>query len=194
MAAQNKALTGLIVNNTSHDSLTDDVLRLREQNWYLYQELCKVSETLTRIHEFNKRIGDLMVDGEDAGLNLTKLVYDDPAIDGLHFIRSLLCMSTTSMVARGMSNREKVPLNNLYVMWSESMQAVKIGRTYHDDAHKRASALRTACPDIEVVKSFPDMGKYEGIVHKKFREFCVGGEWFSVTPEIAVKAIEDMVA
>lgn len=194
MATQNNALTSVIVNTPSNESLADEVKKLREQNWFLHQELCKTSEALSSIYEFDKRIGEMMVEGNEAGLNLSKLVHEDPSIDGLHFIRSMLYMATVSMVARGMSSREKVPFNTLYVMWSESMQAVKIGRTYHDDAHKRASALRTGCPDIEVVRTFPDLGKFEAHLHKKFREFCVGGEWFSVTPEIAIKSIEELTA
>ena len=82
-------------------------------------------------------------------------------------------------------------VDTLYIMWSESMQAVKIGRTCKDPK-SRVTALKTGCPDIEVVKSFPHLGKYENHLHKKFREFRVGGEWFSVTPEIAINAIEEL--
>lgn len=170
MATQNNALTGVIVN-------TNDPILANEDRL--------IGELLDRFDGVSQESFSALEDH----------IWESKVLEGIpnihYMLRDYIAYLRWYRVKHKKSG--EVTVDTLYVMWSESMQAVKIGRTCNDP-NKRIASLKTGCPDIELVKTFPGVGKFEAHLHKKFSEFCVGGEWFSVTPEIAIKAIEEVVA
>lgn len=116
---------------------------------------------------------------EDCDLGgLEEVIIDDQVLSASELMTDL---------AKGITFKSNKRPNTLYVMASESMGYVKIGRSH--DPEIRAGQLRTACPDIRIVAIYPDRGNDEITLHRKFSEFRVGGEWFSVHPSAVIDEI-----
>lgn len=112
-----------------------------------------------------------------------------PALSDLYFIRRSLYLHICSWYHSSITNTtDRKVADTLYVMASDATGSVKIGRTYFD-VKTRAKQLSTGCPDIRVVAEFPGEGWREPYLHRKFIDLCVGGEWFRMTPDDAVAAI-----
>lgn len=91
------------------------------------------------------------------------------------------------------SAKQGPKLGTLYVLWSERMKAVKIGRTTYS-VETRMRSLRCGYPDLQMVQEFQGMGHKEGSVMWELREHHIGGEWFEVLPEVAISAVERVIA
>jgi hypothetical protein len=69
--------------------------------------------------------------------------------------------------------------HDVYLMFSERQNAYKIG--YSSNIGARFNNLRTACPDIKIVKTFGGGRELETAFHNRF-EYCnIGGEWFTLS-------------
>lgn len=73
-----------------------------------------------------------------------------------------------------------------YLVWSPGLRLHKIGITVN--LTKRLAALRTGCPDVVLVTTFPYGRTLEKWLHKHFRLTRVNyTEWFSDVTEVDVK-------
>ena len=164
------------------------------------KELIKQSATvaiMTSLAEFDKRLGVLLTHPtKDYAWYCEAFEFVDksPELGSLYSLKKSLILMVCGFYRDTSTAAQKAnqSTNTLYVMESESMGAVKIGRTYFD-AEKRASQIKVGCPDIRVVSTFPGAGAIEPLIHRELKEFCVGGEWFSVSPEAAAAVIEKLM-
>ena len=152
--------------------------------------------TMTSLAEFDKRLGVLLTHPtKDYAWYCEAFEFVDksPELGSLYSLKKSLILMVCGFYRDASTAAQKAThsTNTLYVMESEAMGAVKIGRTYFD-AEKRASQIKVGRPDIRVVAAFPGMGAIEPLIHRALKEFCVGGEWFSVSPETATAVIEKL--
>jgi len=150
--------------------------------------------TMTSLADFDKRLGTLLAQPtKDYAWYCKAFDFVDTAPELLSFysLKKSLILMVCGFYRDSYTAAQKTSqaANTLYIMESESMGAVKIGRTCFD-AEKRASQIKVGCPDIRVVATFPGMGAMEPQVHRALKDFCVGGEWFSVSPESATSIIQ----
>ena len=153
--------------------------------------------TMSSLAEFDKRLGVLLTHPtKDYAWYCEAFEFVDksPELGSLYSLKKSLILMVCGFYLDASTAAQKAnqSTNTLYVMESEAMGAVKIGRTCFD-AEKRASQIKVGCPDIRVVSTFPGAGAIEPLIHRELKEFCVGGEWFSVSPEAAAAVIEKMV-
>ena len=139
-------------------------------------------------------MGSLMakpVKGYDWYCQAFEVIDTCPGLAGFPSLKSALigsvCSAYQSAANSGGSNDASV--NELYIMESEAMAAIKVGRT-SIGAEKRASQIKVGCPDIRVYKVFQGLAHLEPFIHRELKNFCVGGEWFSVSPEVAESVIQ----
>lgn len=154
------------------------------------------SVTMTSLADFDKRLGVLLTrPAKDYAWYCEAFDFVDtsPELENFQSLKKSLILMVCGFYRDAYTAAQKTSqsANTLYIMESESMGAVKIGRT-HFDAEKRASQIKVGCPDIRVVAVFPGMGAIEPLIHRALKEFCVGGEWFSVSPETATAVIEKL--
>lgn len=67
----------------------------------------------------------------------------------------------------------------LYIYVMRCGNRIKIG--FSNDPESRRKTLQTGNPDeviVEWTRQRDDAKKLEHHLHRKFRKFCVGGEWF----------------
>ncbi len=93
---------------------------------------------------------------------------------------------TKSNLSRGKSTKA------LYIAESKSMGYIKIGRAF--DITERAKSLKIACPDIKITYTFDYQGDIEPIIHDKLKNFCVSGEWFSVSVDYAAAIVKEVIS
>lgn len=77
-------------------------------------------------------------------------------------------------------------ITNVYVLQCEFGGAVKIGKA--DDVASRINTIQKCCPyKLVLLYCFKDVqGKFEFLLHKRFNQYRLHGEWFSseVLPDI----------
>ena len=160
------------------------------------QTLTLSATVMTSLADFDERLGTLLAHPtKDHAWYCEAFDFVDaaPELASLYSLKKSLILMVCGFYRDSYTAAQKTnqTANTLYIMESESMGAVKIGRTYFD-AEKRASQIKVGCPDIRVVATFPGMGAKEPLIHRALKEFCVGGEWFSVSPEAAAAVIEKL--
>jgi len=73
--------------------------------------------------------------------------------------------------------------NFVYFIQAAQLGLIKIG--FSSNVPKRLLSLKTGCPDdLVILKIIPGGQEIERILHKKFADIRVKGEWFSPTKEL----------
>jgi len=113
------------------------------------------------------------------------------------------------MIARCKSyreaNKEKIKMNRLeYYQAKRKIMAgmiyaiaglagIKIGRVTKQSVKKRLNGIRDGDPTAKIIMSIPVADVYAEIeLHRMFRHSRVGGEWFNITHEEAIAAIQEV--
>ena len=80
----------------------------------------------------------------------------------------------------------------VYVIFHPQLRGVKIGRAY--DAESRLRGYQTGCPErayqLHYAKYFEDCRTAEAAIHERLSSYALEGEWFALSPDEAVEAIE----
>lgn len=84
-------------------------------------------------------------------------------------------------------------MSGVYVLRDNESNLIKIGRA--SDLRRRLANLRTANPRLEVVQWFEteNDSTVEAYVHSKLIKFRKAGEFFEVSPAIAIAEIESIL-
>lgn len=141
--------------------------------------------TMTSLELVEKKVSLLFSDPEkdhEWHRSAFEFIENNDLLHGLTGLRKALITAIGALFSDHLekTSTSKMIVNSLYIMESEAMGAVKVGRTW-GDVEKRANQLRTACPDIRVSFVYVDKWAVEPAVHRRLRDFCIGGEWFSLS-------------
>jgi hypothetical protein len=98
------------------------------------------------------------------------------------FKAELICKTwaeTEQSPSPNLSSRSDKPMR---VYFAGSGNQVKIGTSHNPP--QRVESFRTARPNIKLLGDVAGGHKLEAQLHKQFAKDCLGGEWFSLTPEL----------
>lgn len=76
-----------------------------------------------------------------------------------------------------------------YVAWSEAFNFCKVGVT--TNLRRRLITLRTGCPDLVIVDTYPVGRDLERFLHRRFEGQRVTGEWFNVSASDIREAVAE---
>lgn len=128
--------------------------------------------TLDELKQFKLIVDDMISEYEQKG-------YDD------NYVKKANIIAKSAFIA--CNRKKKTPViygKNLYLIQNVTLNILKIGIT--DDVYKRYRTIRNQdiFNEYELLFSIKNKSEYESILHEKYNDLRLFGEWFENSEEI----------